>query len=146
LRHSPPQGFLTDLFLTSGDALVRINCLSSVAAGIRLVVDRFGIAVLPPAFGTSKLETAAIRVATGRALGAHASADRRVPAHTRSFARRIHYAACIERLAFSACSTGPNLHVSGPWANSNEQQSDEAGVLTTLSIRIESLDASRCRP
>ncbi|AUT65058.1 hypothetical protein C2L65_36355 [Paraburkholderia terrae] len=40
----------------------------------------------------------------------------------------------------------PNLHFSGPWANSNEQQSDEAGVLTTLSIRIESLDASRCRP
>ncbi|RDJ98047.1 LysR family transcriptional regulator [Paraburkholderia lacunae] len=55
-RHSPPHEFLTGLFAASGDVQVQINCLSSVAAIIRLVVDGFGIAVLPPAFVMRELE------------------------------------------------------------------------------------------
>ncbi|WP_261540215.1 LysR family transcriptional regulator [Burkholderia multivorans] len=49
-RHSPPHEFLIALFSASGDTNVQINCISSVAAIIRLVVDGFGVAVLPPAF------------------------------------------------------------------------------------------------
>jgi len=48
--------FLKKMYLTSGDALVRINFLLCVAAVIRLVVDGSGIAVLPSAFVTSELE------------------------------------------------------------------------------------------
>jgi DNA-binding transcriptional LysR family regulator len=56
-RHSPPYEFLKELFAGSGDLQVQINCLSSVAAMIRLVVDGFGIAVLPRAFIMRELES-----------------------------------------------------------------------------------------
>ncbi|WP_118178630.1 LysR family transcriptional regulator [Paraburkholderia phosphatilytica] len=55
-RHSPPHAFLADLFAAAGETAVRINCVSSVAAIIRLVVDGFGIAVLPAAFVMRELE------------------------------------------------------------------------------------------
>jgi DNA-binding transcriptional LysR family regulator len=55
-RHSPPHEFLEGLFGASGDIQAQINCLSSVAAIIRLVIDGFGIAVLPPAFVMRELE------------------------------------------------------------------------------------------
>lgn len=49
-RHSSPHVFLSELFAASGETQVQINCVSSVAAIIRLVLDGFGIAVLPAAF------------------------------------------------------------------------------------------------
>ncbi|MFM0527321.1 MULTISPECIES: LysR family transcriptional regulator [Paraburkholderia] len=61
-RHSPPHEFLANLFAASGDAQVQINCLSSVAAIIRLVVDGFGIAVLPPAFVMRELEAGQLQL------------------------------------------------------------------------------------
>ncbi|WP_028207251.1 LysR family transcriptional regulator [Paraburkholderia nodosa] len=61
-RHSPPHEFLTGLFAASGDVQVQINCLSSVAAIIRLVVDGFGIAVLPPAFVMGELEAGKLQL------------------------------------------------------------------------------------
>ncbi|WP_244851084.1 LysR family transcriptional regulator [Caballeronia sp. SL2Y3] len=61
-RHSPPHEFLTSLFADSGDIHVQINCLSSVAAIIRLVVDGFGIAVLPPAFVMRELEAGQLQL------------------------------------------------------------------------------------
>jgi DNA-binding transcriptional LysR family regulator len=61
-RHSPPHEFLAGLFAASGDVQVQINCLSSVAAIIRLVVDGFGIAVLPPAFVMRELEAGQLQL------------------------------------------------------------------------------------
>jgi len=56
-RHSSPHVFLNELFATSGESHVQINCVSSVAAIIRLVLDGFGIAVLPTAFVMRELES-----------------------------------------------------------------------------------------
>jgi DNA-binding transcriptional LysR family regulator len=61
-RHSPPHEYLSGLFAASGDIQVQINCLSSVAAIIRLVVDGFGIAVLPPAFVMRELEAGQLQL------------------------------------------------------------------------------------
>jgi DNA-binding transcriptional LysR family regulator len=48
-RNSGPHRFLERLFDDRIDKQVRINCMTSVSAMIRLVVDGFGIAMLPPA-------------------------------------------------------------------------------------------------
>lgn len=49
-RHSGPHRFLERLFDERvGPGAVRINCMTSVSAMIRLVVDGFGLAMLPPA-------------------------------------------------------------------------------------------------
>jgi DNA-binding transcriptional LysR family regulator len=61
-RHSPPHAFLADLFAAAGETAVRINCVSSVAAIIRLVVDGFGIAVLPAAFVMRELEAGQLQI------------------------------------------------------------------------------------
>jgi len=61
-RHSPPYEFLKELFAGSGDLQVQINCLSSVAAMIRLVVDGFGLAVLPRAFIMRELEAGQLQL------------------------------------------------------------------------------------
>jgi DNA-binding transcriptional LysR family regulator len=61
-RHSAPHGFLTGLFAASGETQVQINCVSSVAAIIRLVLDGFGIAVLPTAFVTNELESGRLQL------------------------------------------------------------------------------------
>ncbi|MEI6001049.1 LysR family transcriptional regulator [Paraburkholderia bengalensis] len=60
-RHSPPHKFLENLFSENGDTQVQINCVTSVAAIIRLVVDGFGIAVLPPASIARELETSQLQ-------------------------------------------------------------------------------------
>jgi DNA-binding transcriptional LysR family regulator len=54
-RHSTPHVFLAELFAASGDTRVQINCISSVAAIIRLTIDGFGISVLPTAFVLNEL-------------------------------------------------------------------------------------------
>jgi DNA-binding transcriptional LysR family regulator len=56
-RHSSPHVFVAGLFAAAGEPHVQINCVSSVAAIIRLVLDGFGIAVLPTAFVTRELES-----------------------------------------------------------------------------------------
>jgi DNA-binding transcriptional LysR family regulator len=61
-RHSAPHGFLTELFAASGETTVQINCVSSVAAIIRLVVDAFGIAVLPTAFVMHELQSGRLQL------------------------------------------------------------------------------------
>jgi DNA-binding transcriptional LysR family regulator len=55
-RHSMPYAFLRELFTASGDSEVQINCVSSVAAIIRLTLDGFGIAILPTAFIMEELK------------------------------------------------------------------------------------------
>jgi len=61
-RHSAPHGFLTELFAASGETAVQINCVSSVAAIIRLVLDGFGIAVLPSAFVMHELQSGRLQL------------------------------------------------------------------------------------
>ncbi|MFD1559379.1 LysR family transcriptional regulator [Paraburkholderia silviterrae] len=48
-RHSGPHTALERAFARAVERPVRINCISSVAAMIRLVSDGFGVAALPPA-------------------------------------------------------------------------------------------------
>lgn len=61
-RHSQPHAFLADLFAHAGEINAQINCLSSAAAIIKLVVDGFGIAVLPAAFVIKELEDNQLQV------------------------------------------------------------------------------------
>jgi DNA-binding transcriptional LysR family regulator len=60
-RHSAPHAFLTELFDMSADARAQINCISSVAAIIRLAVNGFGIAVLPTAFLSKELKDGSLQ-------------------------------------------------------------------------------------
>jgi len=48
-RHSGPHRFLERLFDERVGSGVHINCMTSVSAMVRLVVDGFGLAMLPPA-------------------------------------------------------------------------------------------------
>jgi DNA-binding transcriptional LysR family regulator len=48
-RNSGPHRFLERLFDGRVEKQVRINCMTSVSAMIRLVVDGFGLAMIPPA-------------------------------------------------------------------------------------------------
>jgi DNA-binding transcriptional LysR family regulator len=48
-RNSGPHRFLERLFDDKIEKPVRINCMTSVSAMIRLVVDGFGLAMIPPA-------------------------------------------------------------------------------------------------
>jgi DNA-binding transcriptional LysR family regulator len=48
-RNSGPHRFLERLFDDRGGKQVRVNCMTSVSAMIRLVVDGFGLAMIPPA-------------------------------------------------------------------------------------------------
>jgi DNA-binding transcriptional LysR family regulator len=48
-RNSGPHRFLERLFDDRIEKPVRINCMTSVSAMIRLVVDGFGLAMIPPA-------------------------------------------------------------------------------------------------
>lgn len=48
-RSSGPHRFLEKLFNDKIEKQVRINCMTSVSAMIRLVVDGFGLAMIPPA-------------------------------------------------------------------------------------------------
>lgn len=48
-RNSGPHRFLERLFDDNVGKKVRINCMTSVSAMVRLVVDGFGLAMIPPA-------------------------------------------------------------------------------------------------
>lgn len=48
-RHSGPHRFVQQLFDDRVGQGVHINCMTSVAAMVRMVVDGFGVALLPPA-------------------------------------------------------------------------------------------------
>ena len=48
-RNSGPHKFLERLFEDAPARPVRVNCMTSVSAMVRLVVDGFGLAMIPPA-------------------------------------------------------------------------------------------------
>ncbi|GAB3625315.1 LysR family transcriptional regulator [Pandoraea terrae] len=48
-RHSGPHKTVERMFAVAADQPVRVSCMTSVAAMIRLAVDGFGVTVLPPA-------------------------------------------------------------------------------------------------
>jgi len=54
-RHSGPHASIHKLLSASSERPPRIHCISSVAAMIRLVIDGFGVAVLPPAIIQAEL-------------------------------------------------------------------------------------------
>lgn len=47
-RFSTPHAAIEQLFASASERPVRINCMTSIAAMIRLVSDGFGVAALPP--------------------------------------------------------------------------------------------------
>ena len=55
-RHSTPHAAVEQLFAAASDEPVRINCITSIAAMIRLVSDGFGVAALPPWIITRELQ------------------------------------------------------------------------------------------
>lgn len=61
-RHSGPHIALEREFARAVERPVRINCISSVAAMIRLVADGFGVSVLPPAIIQRELREGALEV------------------------------------------------------------------------------------
>ena len=61
-RHSQRYAYLAELFSAAGEHGVQINCLSSAAAICRLVVDGFGIAVVPAAFVMRELQSGQLQM------------------------------------------------------------------------------------
>jgi DNA-binding transcriptional LysR family regulator len=61
-RRSGPHALIERLFADAVDRPARINCISSVAAIIRLVADGFGVAVLPPAIIQRELKEGVLHV------------------------------------------------------------------------------------
>jgi len=61
-RNSGPHRFLERLFNDKIEKPVRINCMTSVSAMIRLVVDGFGLAMLPPAIIQKELANGDVSV------------------------------------------------------------------------------------
>jgi DNA-binding transcriptional LysR family regulator len=61
-RHSGPHIALEREFARAVERPVRINCISSVAAMIRLVADGFGVSVLPPAIIQRELREGTLEV------------------------------------------------------------------------------------
>ena len=61
-RHSGPHTAVEREFARAVERPVRINCISSVAAMIRLVSDGFGVAALPPAIIQRELREHALEV------------------------------------------------------------------------------------
>jgi DNA-binding transcriptional LysR family regulator len=61
-RHSGPHATLEQLFAAIVERPARINCITSVAAMIRLVADGFGIAALPPAIIQRELRDGTIEL------------------------------------------------------------------------------------
>jgi DNA-binding transcriptional LysR family regulator len=61
-RHSGPHATLEQLLSTAVERPARINCITSVAAMIRLVADGFGVAALPPAVVQRELREGVLEV------------------------------------------------------------------------------------
>lgn len=61
-RNSGPHKFLEQLFDDQAGKQVRINCMTSVSAMIRLVVDGFGVAMIPPAIIQRELADGDVRL------------------------------------------------------------------------------------
>ncbi|WP_322052424.1 LysR family transcriptional regulator [Paraburkholderia bannensis] len=61
-RHSGPHTAIEREFARAVERPVRINCISSVAAMIRLVSDGFGVAALPPAIIQRELRDGSLEV------------------------------------------------------------------------------------
>lgn len=61
-RHSGPHAMLEQLFAAAVERPARINCITSVAAMIRLVADGFGVAALPPAIIQHELREGSLEV------------------------------------------------------------------------------------
>lgn len=61
-RNSGPHRFLERLFSERIGSGVHINCMTSVSAMVRLVVDGFGVAMLPPAIIQRELDEGAIEM------------------------------------------------------------------------------------
>jgi DNA-binding transcriptional LysR family regulator len=61
-RNSGPHRFLERLFDDKVGKAVRVNCMTSVSAMIRLVVDGFGLAMLPPAIIQRELANGDVRM------------------------------------------------------------------------------------
>jgi DNA-binding transcriptional LysR family regulator len=61
-RHSGPHATLEQLFALAVERPARINCITSVAAMIRLVADGFGVAALPPAIIQRELREGTLEV------------------------------------------------------------------------------------
>jgi DNA-binding transcriptional LysR family regulator len=61
-RHSGPHAAIEREFARAVERPVRINCISSVAAIIRLVVDGLGVAVLPPAIIQNELREGSLEL------------------------------------------------------------------------------------
>lgn len=60
-RNSGPHRFLERLFDDKVGKKVRINCMTSVSAIVRLVVDGFGLAMIPPAIIQRELADGVVR-------------------------------------------------------------------------------------
>ncbi|WP_414439362.1 LysR family transcriptional regulator [Burkholderia sp. 22PA0106] len=61
-RHSGPHTALEREFSRAVERPVRVNCISSVAAIVRLVADGFGVAALPPAIIERELRDGSLEV------------------------------------------------------------------------------------
>jgi len=61
-RHSGPHATIEQLFALAVERPARINCITSVAAMIRLVADGFGVAALPPAIIQRELREGTLEV------------------------------------------------------------------------------------
>lgn len=61
-RHSGPHRFLEQLFASRVEGRVQINCMTSVSAIVRLVLDGFGLALLPPAILQRELADGSLRM------------------------------------------------------------------------------------
>ncbi len=61
-RNSGPHRFLERLFDDNVGSQARINCMTSVSAMIRLVVDGFGLAMIPPAIIQRELADGDVRL------------------------------------------------------------------------------------
>ncbi|TFZ01154.1 LysR family transcriptional regulator [Ramlibacter rhizophilus] len=61
-RNSGPHRFLERLFAEYQGGRVHINCMTSVSAMVRLVVDGFGVAMLPPAIIQRELAEGAVEM------------------------------------------------------------------------------------
>jgi DNA-binding transcriptional LysR family regulator len=61
-RHSGPHKTIERIFSVAADSPVHVNCMTSVAAMIRLACDGFGIAAVPPAIIQRELNEHSLQI------------------------------------------------------------------------------------